>query len=133
MDIGQNKKGKKASLPPAKKKVTKPVRGKVKKTRVAQASDDEEIRAKKGTPVSGAEEQVESDTIITRVVLVPAFTGGIVSPVLDGAINAHWRKSPEMILLVDAMDSILKVDGAFFGDVVVKTSFITRVGGNVLL
>lgn len=97
---------------------------------VIEDPQDEEIRADSSDEL---EEKVQTQTSEPAVVLVPAFEGGYVHPSLQNAVAMIWQPQEEMQLFSLAVDEQIRQGHVFVGAISMRTSFITKKGGDMLL
>lgn len=127
------KKAKKDKPSPAPKSTKKKVNTKGKKLR-GTAEDDIDPQDETITVSSEIPEEVEvQEQQATEVSPVLAFEQGIVSPAMATAMNAHWGRTEETLVLMMAMKNAFMVNGVFIGDIVIKPSFVKRSKGSALL
>lgn len=79
------------------------------------------------------EDTAPEEPKVKEITPVLAFEQGIVSPAMKTAMNAHWGRTEETVVLMMAMRDAFMVNGVFIGDIVIKPSFVKRAKGSALL
>lgn len=111
------------------RKAVKPVTKKPINDRDSLDSDDEIIMSSKDL----TEDVVTDNEPKQCSCKVDPFTGGLVHPSFESAVNSFWKRSAETSVFMTALSADFYINGTFFGAIYTKPSFVRKTGGNVLL